>query len=570
MTQLDPICLGLGGSYGYSGDDLTSPRAAVLRGEVPYLPLGTAQPDSVLELRIHGVGGAPASDNLETPDTLQEAGDSTAGFYRPWYPGGRPAATDVRREAYCWGKLNYRSASRALWLLLISFMIVNVAYWTLPATAPGNAGAARNATSRALLRVLALSFTAAFVGTSITLLVDLVAWQAPARGALPSWLHAYAQLGTGPRMAIALFGVLAVLGVLVVLSVRTARSYEKKWDAGLGAPDNSAWALSASKFWRGERTVVRQRYCHITVGAAGVMFAAAMPHSSALGLRVVAVSVAAGLALAAVCAVASPWSDRIRTAGGAEAASDLVGRWVTVVAVGLAAVLAASRFWWRPDDPAHALPGSQPLQTGIVFAEFAVLLLLAIVLWMQRPWRQPDVMGKGMAAALLGTLAAMIATIFGAALTLTVANLLGSPKVTDCAGLPSCPPDALYMPSTVYAGGIGMLATIVSTLLFGVWAYRWMRHRRALLAADDGPGSVRARYPRPGGSDSVHTVAEIWARSQLTDLAAGALTAIAVPTAIAVLADQSWLAVTGNPGARLLQSLSSLGGTFWPSCAQRC
>lgn len=84
MTQqLDPVCLGLGASYGYSGDDLTNPRAAVLRGEVPYLPVGAARPDSVLELRIHGVGGAPPPDNLETPDTLQVAGDSTAGSTGP-------------------------------------------------------------------------------------------------------------------------------------------------------------------------------------------------------------------------------------------------------------------------------------------------------------------------------------------------------------------------------------------------------------------------------------------------------------------------------------------------------
>ena len=55
---LGGLTLGLGSTYGYSGADLTNLRQALARGEVPYQPPGTA-PAETLELRIHGVGGAP-------------------------------------------------------------------------------------------------------------------------------------------------------------------------------------------------------------------------------------------------------------------------------------------------------------------------------------------------------------------------------------------------------------------------------------------------------------------------------------------------------------------------------
>jgi hypothetical protein len=94
--RLAPITLGLGASAGYSGTDLTNPRAATLAGEVPYLALDGSTPDAdpVLELRIHGVGGAPSTENLETPSTVQVAGDSSA----PGSPAAVPAASRAARR----------------------------------------------------------------------------------------------------------------------------------------------------------------------------------------------------------------------------------------------------------------------------------------------------------------------------------------------------------------------------------------------------------------------------------------------------------------------------------------
>src|SRR4051794_23092078 len=125
---LGPVVIGMGAAYGYSGSDLTSPRSAARACEVPYLAAdGSAEDaDPVLELRIHGVGGAPATDNLESPGTLQVAGDGTAGFYRAWYPGGG-AARRPRRGGLCWGGPENPPAAPGLFPLPIAFILVKVA-----------------------------------------------------------------------------------------------------------------------------------------------------------------------------------------------------------------------------------------------------------------------------------------------------------------------------------------------------------------------------------------------------------------------------------------------------------
>ena len=80
----------------------------------------------VTELLVHGVGGESAEDTLHEPHPMQVAGDATAGFYRGPDVDGR------HRESYSWGGLTSGKASRALWLLLLPFMLLNVAFYMTP------------------------------------------------------------------------------------------------------------------------------------------------------------------------------------------------------------------------------------------------------------------------------------------------------------------------------------------------------------------------------------------------------------------------------------------------------
>ncbi|MEP6559583.1 MAG: hypothetical protein ABJD68_00705 [Nakamurella sp.] len=82
-----------------------------------------AELSGVTEIRVHGVGGSSPIDLLEDPSPQQVSGDRIAGFYRT------KDRDNVHVEAYSWGGLTSRSRFRVLWLLLLPFMLANLAGW---------------------------------------------------------------------------------------------------------------------------------------------------------------------------------------------------------------------------------------------------------------------------------------------------------------------------------------------------------------------------------------------------------------------------------------------------------
>lgn len=562
--RLGPVVLGVGAADGYSGADLTNPHDAALAGEVP----ARAVPGEVLELRIHGVGGAQPTDNLETPATVQVAGDGTAGFFRAWYSGGTAAGRPVR-EAYCWGGLNTRATSRAFYLVLVGFMLANVAHWALPARR-GEREAVANTLARSLLRLFSLVLTLAFFATTVTLLGDLVAWQAPARGGLPSWLGWYARRDTGPRLAMALIVTLALLGGLTLLSRRTVQSYES-WGAAASSDEDRDWPLTGRNFWRGERSVNRQRNVHVIAVAALVVFFAALPHSSVDALRIALLAVAALFGALAAVLIAAPWTDRLRIAATVgeqlERSSDMACMWVARVAVAVAAAVTVSRFWWRVHPGAATLPGDQLMIATLVFTQFALVVVLAALVAVQVPWRRADeVMGFGLIAPLLALLAAVIGTIFASSLTLATANVIGTPKVTTV--VPLVKGRTILLPSSVYAGCLGMVCAVAALLLTAgyLWIWQWRKGRRLGRFTGAPPaGSVQHEYGvgmEDAGTyeQAAATVGSRWARSELTEHAAAALTALAVPTAAALLA--YLVSLQAGLDWPWLQRLAQIGGTI--------
>src|SRR4051812_10597201 len=96
------------------------------------------------ELRVHGVSGTPAESMLDRPLLGRVAGDGNAGFYRPRPEyGATTGPGGAQLEAYRWGNLTAGAAARAFWLLLLPFMLANVALWLRPATRPGPRAAIR-------------------------------------------------------------------------------------------------------------------------------------------------------------------------------------------------------------------------------------------------------------------------------------------------------------------------------------------------------------------------------------------------------------------------------------------
>jgi hypothetical protein len=82
------------------------------------------------ELRVHGVSGTPPESMLEHPTVQRVSGDASSGFYRRvWQAESIAEDTGATvLEAYSWGGLTAGSKLRALWLLLIPFLLANVAF----------------------------------------------------------------------------------------------------------------------------------------------------------------------------------------------------------------------------------------------------------------------------------------------------------------------------------------------------------------------------------------------------------------------------------------------------------
>ncbi|PAK26844.1 hypothetical protein CJD44_08120, partial [Streptomyces sp. alain-838] len=134
---------------------------------------------TALELLVHGVGGTTPAEMLDDPRTVRVTGDHIAAVFRrtedtdaesrPEDYRGRPVP-----EAYVWCNLTSGNGTRALWLLLLPFMVVNLAHWMRP-TARGRTRTVR--LYGLLVRLAGLTLTVLLVAGACEVALDLVAWQ---------------------------------------------------------------------------------------------------------------------------------------------------------------------------------------------------------------------------------------------------------------------------------------------------------------------------------------------------------------------------------------------------------
>ena len=232
------------------------------------------------ELRVHGVAGTAPESVLEHPHAAQVAGNEDAGFLRRLWEA-RSVSADTprrRREAYSWGGLTSGDNTRALWLLLLPFMLLNVAFYMTPYRRPPGStdrtDRRRDRAAAAVQRVLALSFTATFTLTTIGVAMDLVGWQCAAgrpQGADvcgTSWLSwlTWAWLDQpGRQVAVTALVPLAVAGLLWGLAGSTWNRMESVeiTQERPGYETEICTPLEDRAMWNGRATVRRLRAVHV-------------------------------------------------------------------------------------------------------------------------------------------------------------------------------------------------------------------------------------------------------------------------------------------------------------------
>lgn len=390
------------------------------------------------ELRIHGVGGTPPAGLLRDLAPEQVSGDRIAGCYRSSdrpAPPGRPGG-GRHVECYSWGGLTSRSRSRVLWLLLLPFLLANLAGWMC--TPRTRASRWRFALHRTAAGLTALALTVNVALVTVVAGAGVLAYQAVRAGrAAGQWWLAPLRwpLIAGFPARQVLIGVIApglFLLLLAGLSRLSRQRYERvppPYREGHQPARRSAAAaslrggLADEGFWDGEVSVARLARLHsaaamgflaialavTTRALAGPGHGPAVLWWAAVAAGAAAATGAAGL-LAADTAAHRP---RLQGAGSAAA--------LWLAAAGLAA--AAAWAWALPGEPvvrdtAVQLPGLAGLAgwTALAVAAPVALLALSVALGAGGA-RQADA-GQDRPARLPG------GPLVTAALAFSVANLV--------------------------------------------------------------------------------------------------------------------------------------------------
>lgn len=510
------------------------------------VPPATQTPQSTgpaLELLVHGVGGATPQEVLVDPRTVRVTGDATAAVYRRAEDVDAEAHPERYRdkpiaEAYCWSNLTSGNGSRALWLLLLPFMVINLAHWMRPA-ARRRPRAIR--LYGVLVRLIALSLTVLLTAAACEVALDLTAWQCAGVRACSdrrSWLGflSAAQGGwwsqPGRRLALAALVPTALVGLLWYLSNRTWSAYESQRPLTESGPEGTSAvitpdasirpALGRPGFWYGRRLVARLRAAHTAAGfltvTASVTGAAARhdratagPVPELLG-RLIEGALVIGL-LVVLWVICRRGRSERRLDNRLDRA---VISCLPVASLALLVLAAVHAAWSRPGwVSAGTLPGDVTFRVITLSQGALVVLLAAVALHLYRRAPEPRTVMRGLGGPAVAMLACALGGVMSGGVAQRVADWLdgpGSPGMGRSAVIEG-PPVLLSWQASVIP--VLLVLLLVPGTVLGVRTYLTARRLEPVIDAEYG-------QTRPDPSRT-RRIARIRATAALTDSAPGML-----------------------------------------------
>lgn len=487
---------------------------------------------------------------LDDPRTVRITGDRTAAMHRraedldaedhPERYAARPVP-----EAYCWSNLTSGDGARALWLLLLPFMVANLAHWMRP-PAQGRPGLVR--LYGVLVRLVALTLTVLLTAAACEVALDLTAWQCAASTACTdaySWLGFLSEgrggwwSAPGRRLVLAALVPALLVGLLWYLSNRTWSAYEAQrpptgYDDPVAEPQVDTEAADAGEstpvpaeprpalgrpgFWYGRRLVARLRAAHTAAGfltvAAALATAAGRHDVTTPGPRALLGSILQGAV--ATLALLVVWV--VCRRGRSERRLDLriertLVSWLPGVSFALLVLTALHTGWSRPGwTSGGSLPGDVAFG-ALTLAQGGLVVALGVVaLLLQRPHRDPRTALRGLGGPAVAMLACALAGVMSGGVAQRVADWLDGPATPGMgdAGPRIGPPVLLSWQASVIP--VLLLLLLVPAALLAVRTVLTARRLRAAVEGD---------YDAADERDPVRTgqIAAGRARASLTDSA---------------------------------------------------
>ncbi|MET9804435.1 hypothetical protein [Streptomyces sp. NPDC006368] len=494
-------------------------------------------PGAALELLVHGVGGTTPQEMLDDPRTTRVTGDRTAAMYRRTVD--LHAEKDPERfrhgpvpEAYCWCNLTSGNGSRALWLLLLPFMVVNLAHWMRP---PAEGQAAMVRLYGVLVRLVALTLTVLLTAAACEVALDLTAWQCAGSARCAeerSWLGflSVTQGGwwaqPGRRLALAALVPAALVGLLWYLSNRTWSAYEAQRPPRGGqdvdaTPDARLRpALGRPGFWYGRRLVARLRAAHtaagfLTVAAAVAGAAARFDRDGGSTTREVLGRALEGALFVGAVTVVWVVCRRGRSERRLDNRVDrALVTWLPGGSLALLALAALYAAWSRPVwRSTGTLPGDTAFSV-ITVAQGTLVLALAVValrLHRRTPYaRTTRTVLYGLGGPAVAMLACALGGVMTGGIAQRVADWLDGPATPGTGHGPIIgPPGLLSWQASVIP--VLLLLLLVPLLVLAVRTAHTARRLAPVVEAEyegEQPDAVRTRR-----------IAAVRARAALTDAA---------------------------------------------------
>ncbi|CAM3734614.1 hypothetical protein NOGI109294_11450 [Nocardiopsis gilva] len=505
-----------------------------------------------MELRIHGVSGGEAEELLDVEPAMRISGDGLAGFFRWRRKPDTELEDDVPREIFAWGNLTSGRASRALWLLLLPFMLVNIAYWMRPGRPGDRPGPVRRLADTGYglaVRLLALSLTMLLTLAAAGVGMDLIGWQCSGYAEQCAELRPLLGFLSAPESPVATPGWALVIGALLPLVViallwRLSRRTESVYEV-VEPPykpvHHPKAPLSDPEFWHNSRTMGRLRSAHIAAAVAAVttlLLAPALGYDRAVGSPVLGTTLSVLVALTftgSTLSVLVPGTDP-RWNGYADAICRVLRNLALfLLAVTLLYVLVPRPGW----EATGRLPGFGVGLNALFAAQCAlgVLLLVSAIVLYRGGRAHADIPLRGMA----GPAAAALGTLLGGVLTAAVvyqsAGMLGGcyypgAKATGCI--------ELHAPGGFAWLQLAFTMEAVIALVAGAVLWIWM-HNRTRREVD----VVAALYQRDPRERRTRELAKARAFGSLTETLPAVLAAFLLPV-VALIVLVLYSAVTGR------------------------
>lgn len=244
-------------------------------------------PGSVVEIRVHGIGGEPPSRMARDPHPVLVSGSQLVGFFRARNPlvgwirqedSGNCTQPVHVREVLAWGGQTSGTFRHAFWVLLAPFALFNVAGRMHVVGSDRRA-----AVHRAICRMLALTMTLSVVVVLCGIAFDLLAvqcggWQQQCLGTQQEGPALLAPLRYFHGDVSGRLGVSALLPVALILALWASGKYGATRLEGHGT-DRQREATSCPRepqhlgdldFWRNAWPTSRLRSLHASTAFAWV------------------------------------------------------------------------------------------------------------------------------------------------------------------------------------------------------------------------------------------------------------------------------------------------------------